>query len=593
MAKGCTALIAGRGALLLAAAGGAAVLAFVLAWNLAISALQSRLDQQLLLTARAVETEISRFRALPDVAGEDARIAAALSDPAAHEAASRYLKRVADHSGATELYLLNDQGVTIAASNWAMPGSFIGQSYAFRPYFRDAMATGKGQFYAIGVTTGLPGYFLSSRIMRNGAQGVMVVKVDLRPLQDTWVAAGLAMALADADGVVFLAGRPDWVYRPLRPLSRDSLARLAAQRTYDGVDLAQADPLLTGGALAAPSIAPGAMRPALARLEGPGWQLLAAAPTAPVVTAAVGWATGAALMSLVLMAVALVVHQRRQLTALRLRQHDELEARVNERTAALATEIEARRQAEIDLRAAQEGLIHSEKMAALGRMSTAIVHEISQPLAAMEATLAAAELSLPPSDRTTAPRLTTVRGLIRRMQRTTKHLKSFGRKEPGERSLVDVTSVMASAVELVTPRARAVGVVPEVLPANGPLLVWAGPVRMEQVLVNLLLNALDAVEHRADPKIALAAFARDGALCLTVSDNGCGIAAEDLPRLAEPFFTTKATGEGLGLGLSISRTILGEFGGDLGFAAAEGGGTVVQVTMPLASPAAQDLRAAE
>jgi len=593
MAQGLKALIGGRGWLLLAASGCAAVLAFMLAWNLALSALQSGLNQQLVLTARAVETEISRFRALPDLAGEDARVAAALTDPAAHEAASRYLKRVADHSGATELYLLNAQGVTIAASNWASPGSFVGQDYGFRPYFRDAMAAGKGQFYAIGVTTGLPGYFLSSRITSGTAQGVMVVKVDLRPLQATWTSAGLAMALADGDGVVFLSGRPDWVYRPLRGLSGPTLARLAMLRTYDGVDLAQAEPLLTGGALAAPGVVPGAMYPALAQLEEPGWELLAAAPTAPVLAEALGWAAGAALMALVLLAIAMVLHQRRQLIAMRLRQHDELEARVIERTAALATEIEARRQAEVDLRTAQDGLIHSEKMAALGRMSTAIVHEISQPLAAMEATLAAAEMSLPKADQTTAPRLATVRGLVRRMQRTTKHLKSFGRKEAGDRVLVDLTPVIASALELVMPRARAVGVTPVFHPPPHPITVWAGPVRMEQVMVNLLMNALDAVEGRPDPKISIRSVTEGDTMRLTVTDNGCGIAAEDLPRVAEPFFTTKPGSAGLGLGLSISRTILGEFGGDLGFSTAATGGTEVRISMPLATAINRPRQAAE
>lgn len=583
------ALIAGRGWLFGLAALLSAGLAFLLAWALGMAGLQASLERQMLLTAHTVETEISRFRALPDVAGEDARVAAALTDPAAHEAASRYLKRVADHSGAAELYLLNAQGVTIAASNWASAGSFVGQDYAFRPYFTEAMAQGRGQFYAIGVTTGLPGYFMSRRIDGPQAQGVMVVKVDLRPLQTAWAAAGVAMALADADGVVFLSGRPDWVYRPLHPLPQATLVRLHAQRTYDGIDLSQEEPLLAMGAQAAPRLTQGALHVALAPLAGSGWQLLAAAPTAPVLAGAAGWAMGAALLALALLAIAKVLHQRRQLTALRLRQHDELEARVIERTAALATEVEARRQVEVDLRAAQEGLIHAEKMAALGRMSTAIVHEISQPLAAIEATLAAAELSLPKSDRGTAPRLATVRGLVRRMQRTTKHLKSFGRKEPGERSLVELTAVISSALELVTPRARAVGVVPAFRP-DGPLWVWAGPVRMEQVLVNLLLNALDAVEHRPDPQITLAAMAEAGVLRLTVADNGRGIAPEDLPRVAEPFFTTKSAGEGLGLGLSISRTILGEFGGDMAFAPAAGGGTVVHVTLPLADRA---LRAAE
>lgn len=567
----------------------AAGFAFLLAWSIGMTALRASLDQKMVLTAHTVDTEISRFRALPDVVGEDARIAAALENPAAHEAASRYLKRVADHSGAAELFLLNAQGVTIAASNWASPGSFVGQTYAFRPYFTEAMSMGRGQFYAIGVTTGLPGYFMSRRIDGRQAQGVMVVKVDLRPLQTTWAAAGVALALADADGVVFLSGRPDWVYRPLHPMSQATLARLKAQRTYDGIDLTQAEPLLTTGPLAAPRMAQRVLYPALAPLTGTKWQLLAAASTAPALAGAIGWAMGATVLALALLAIAKVLNQRRQLVTLRLRQHDELEARVIERTAALAAEIEARRQIEVDLRAAQEGLIHAEKMAALGRMSTAIVHEISQPLAAIEATLAAAELSMSRSDRGIAPRLATVRGLIRRMQRTIKHLKGFGRKEPGERNLVDMAAVVSSALELVTPRARAVGVVP-VFRQDGSLWVWAGTVRMEQVLVNLLLNALDAVEHRPSPQITIAASNQGGAMCLTITDNGPGIAAEDLDRITEPFFTTKATGEGLGLGLSISRTILSEFGGDMAFALVPGGGTAVQVTLPLAN---SEPRAAE
>lgn len=583
MGRGIKTVIGGRGWLLLAAACLAAALTFALAWRLALSDLDTGLDQQLVLTARAVETEISRFRALPDVAGEDARIAAALTDPAAHQAASHYLKRVADHSGASELYLLNDRGLTIAASNWAAPASFVGQDYGFRPYFRDALASGRGQFYAIGVTTGLPGYFLSSRINTGAARGVLVVKVDLRPLQHTWQQAGLAMALADSDGVVFLSGRPDWVYRPLHALSAETLSRLAAQRTYDGVDLSRTTPLLSGPSGSAPRFSPGGLHPRLTVLEGSGWHLLAAAPTGPALASAAGWAMGAALVSMVLTALAKVLHQRRQLTALRLRQNEVLEARVTERTAALAREVEARRQAEQDLRAAQQGLIHSEKMAALGRMSAAIVHEISQPLAAIEATLAAAELSLPDSDRTTAPRLLTVRGLVRRMQRTTRHLKSFGRKEPGDLVLVDLAAVTGSALELVTPRARAVGVTPVFLSPSVPLTVRAGPVRLEQVLVNLLLNALDAVEGRPDPRITLTATAEGGTMRLSVTDNGTGIAACDLPRVAEPFFTTKLTGEGLGLGLSISRSILDDCGGNLTFAAAPGGGTEVVVTLPLAA----------
>lgn len=560
----------------------AAALAWLIAERWATATLHETLDRSLLLTARAVEAEIDRFRALPDVAGEDARIRAALIDPRALDAANRYLETISAHGGAADLFLINAQGQAIAASNWNRPSSFVGEHYSFRPYFTQAMETGRGQFYAIGVTTGVPGYFLSTRVTSGNQTGVLVVKLDLRPLQATWRSAGAQMALADADGVIFLSGREDWLYRPLAPLTADTLQNLAATRTYDGVDLGQAPPLLPRAPLGADATGDGW----IARLTGvdrTGWRLIAASPAGDVTGFAYGWALIAALLALAAAAGLKTWEQRRQLIALRLSQSERLESMVTTRTADLAREVEARRQAESDLRAAQEHLIHAEKMAALGRMSTAIVHEISQPLAAMEATLAAAEIGLPQADTGTAPRLATARGLIRRMQRTTKHLKSFGRKEAGALNLIDLAPVVTSALELVTPRARAVGVLPTFTPAS--VTVMAGAVRMEQVAVNLILNALDAVEGHPGARVTVTLSAQGPHAQLTVTDTGPGIAPDVLPRVTEPFFSTKTSGEGLGLGLAISKAILSEFGGDLAITSAPGAGTTVTVTLPLATAA--------
>lgn len=559
----------------------AALAGYLLAERWASARLHDGLDRSLLLTARSVEAEIDRFRALPDVAGEDARIRAALQDPRALEDANRYLETVAAHAGAAELFLIDARGRTIAASNWNRPGSFVGQDYSFRPYFRQAMETGRGQFYAIGVTTGVPGHFLSSRVTVGTITGVLVVKLDLRPLQDTWRTAGAQMALADADGVVFLSGREDWLYRPLAPLADDVLARLNETRAYDGIALSQVAPLLPAAPKGADAVGADWIG-RLALVDGTGWRLIAARPAADVTGPAISWAALSAVLALALAAAAKALEQRRQIIALRLSQSERLESMVASRTADLAREVEARRLAETELRAAQEHLIQAEKMAALGRMSTAIVHEVSQPLAAMEATLAAAELSLPQGDSGTAPRLATARGLIRRMQRTIKHLKSFGRREGGERALVDLRPVAVAALELVIPRARTVGVTPVIHLPPRPVPVMAGQVRMEQVLVNLLLNALDAVEGVHGAQVRLDLSASGGQARITVTDSGTGISADILPRVTEPFFSTKIGGEGLGLGLAISKAILTEFGGDLAFAPAAGGGTVVTVTVPLA-----------
>ena len=555
-------------------AGLAAVLAYGVARQAALRDLDRRLEQSLILTARAVETEIARFRPLPAVAAEDARILAAIrtaSDAGAIATANRYLANIARHSGADQLFLLDATGRTIAASNHAEPSSFVGQDYSFRPYFRTALADGRGRFYAIGVTTGKPGYFLSTRVDAGDGVGVLVVKVDLAPLQATWASAGQAMALADADGVVFLASAADWLYRPLSALTPGALDRLRLTRTYDGIALDRAAPLLNGPDLTTPAMRgqtrSGPLRARIAPIATEGWQLLAAAPQGTATSAALASGLGAALLALLATGLAKIAHQRRQLVQFRLAQNTLLEARVADRTRDLAREVQARRQTEAELRAAQDGLIHSEKMAALGRMSAAIVHEISQPLAAMEATLAAAELTLPATEARTLTRIATARGLVRRMQRTTKHLKSFSRKEQGELALIDLAQVVAAALELVAPRARTAGVQPVAHLPDQALTVRAGAVRMEQVLVNLLLNALDAVQGLPGAQVTLTATIEAasadgqrgdhaGDVRISVRDTGVGIAPETLARVTEPFFTTKTGAEGLGLGLSISQAIL-------------------------------------
>lgn len=563
-------------------AGLVATLVWVVAQHLAFSAARKDLDQTLLLTQRAVEAEVERLRSLPAVAAEDERVHDALAGTGALQAANRYLETVAIHAQASELFLINAQGNTIAASNWSRAGSFVGENYAFRPYFQDAMSTGHGQFYAIGVTTGVPGYFLSTRIDANGKRGVLVVKLDLRPLENIWRSADADVALADANGVVFLSARPDWRYRALSALSADVLENIDATRAYEGVALAAAEPLVTAAPMGGNASGEGWIA-RMVTMPSTGWQVIAARANARLHVLSLAAAVLAALASLAIAAAFKAWEQRRQIMALRLSQSDQLESMVIARTADLAREVDARVQAELDLRATQEALVHTEKMAALGRMSAAIVHEISQPLAAMEATLSAAELGLAQQDNATVNRLGKARGLIRRMQRTTQHLKNFARKETAELSLIDIRTSVVSALDLVEPRARAVGVIPSFDAPEGPVVIMGGAIRMEQVVANLVLNALDAVTGIPDATITVTLREDNGQARLCVADTGKGIAEADLSQVAEPFFSTKLNSEGLGLGLTICKVILSNCKGTLDICPDQDQGTQVIVTLPLAS----------
>lgn len=583
----------------------AAMAAWATAYRLATAEIEAGLEQSLIVTRRAVESEIERFRTLPRVIGEDARIRALIESPtneARVSAANSYLERVAGHSGVAELYVLDASGTTLSASNYGEEGSFVGNNYAFRPYFTDALANGEGRYYAIGVTTGRPGYFLSSRLDVSGSSGVVVAKVDLEPLEQAWRAAAALTAIADRYGVVFLSGNTDWRYRPLKPLNPATSARIASERTYDGIGIDEKSPILDDDGLASgqvnepTGIAPGLDERLITRfrsIEPDGWLILSAATAAPARNAAGFWALVAGVLGLLVTGVVRALEQRRIFAQLKARQTETLERMVEERTFELARENENRRRAETELRAAQEGLIHSAKMAALGRMSTAIVHEVSQPLAALETTLATAQaLALKEGAPQAGERMTAARGLIRRMQRTVRHLKSFGRKDVSLLEPVDVDEAIRNALDVTLPRASTAGVIPDFTPSDGLPVVLAVAVRLEQVLINLLINALDAVEGRSGGRVSISRWASDGLVTVCIADNGSGIAPEHLTRIKEPFFTTKTTGEGLGLGLSISVAIMQEFGGDIVFSEASGGGVIACVTIPATEPLRLDQRTA-
>ena len=589
----------------------APIAVYHVASHILLRAQQAQLQQNLALTARAIKTEIDRFRALPRMLGQDARIRALSQDPSAQDIAlaNHYLETIVKQIGPSDLYVLDRTGRTLAASNHATPQSFVGHDYSFRPYFRDALAQGEGRYYAIGVTTRTPGYFLASRIdIDERPPLVVVVKADLSPLEAAWKAAGVKTAIADEAGLVFLAGEPRWRYRPLYPLSPGALDQLLKERTYDGVDIARAQPIFSASASSGlnhgqKDDAQGAVIRSdgeqrlvtqFSTIQPDGWQIIAATDASQASASASLWALATLASGLMVSAGFYVLEQRRQLIAMRLRQGELLEQMVAERTSDLASEVSIRKRTEEELRRTQEGLVHSEKMAALGRMSAAIVHEVSQPLAALDATLATAGLLAARHDqKEVGPRLDKARGLVRRMQRTVRHLKTFSRKDVSDMERVCVETVIDNVVELAAPRIESLGVEVHISGQSPAPVVRAVPVKLEQAMLNLLLNALDAVADRKDPEVRIEHRHDHERVEIAILDNGCGIAPDLRERVFEPFFTTKLTGEGLGLGLSIAAAIIKECGGAIHFAEAETGGTRATIALPVADRAEAALEAAQ
>jgi two-component system, NtrC family, C4-dicarboxylate transport sensor histidine kinase DctB len=521
-------------------------------------------DNVLQLAATALSGELDRFERLPPLIAEQdevTRLAADPRNPALVDEANIYLRRIQRLLGATDIYLMDRSGLTIAASNFDTDTSFIGGNFAFRPYFFDALAGEPGQFYALGTTSGKRGYYFGAPVQAGGeTEGVLVFKIDLDAIESTWSAGDYAVLVTDPDGVTFLSSRAEWRFAAMRPLTDEARDRIATTRRYADAEIGplqitQRSAHRTGPIL---RIADGqGTREYLQRdmpMERAGWVVHVLIDTAAARATALTLSFVVMLGLGVLGMVGAVVWQRRLRLAERLQVQAEaradLERRVEERTH--------------ELRQAQADLVQAGKLAALGQMSAALSHEFNQPLAAARTYADNAGVLM---DR---GRLIEARGnidrilsLVDRMASISSHLRSFARA-PGQK-LVNVTlsDVVEAAGEIAALRLRAADASLVVdLPEGLPQVV-AGPVRLQQVLVNILTNAADAVEGLERREIRLEAEHVGKDVLVRISDSGPGVPEGLGARIFDPFFSTKGVGKGLGLGLSISYNILKDFGGDL------------------------------
>ena len=256
--------------------------------------------------------------------------------------------------------------------------------------------------------------------------------------------------------------------------------------------------------------------------------------------------------------------------------------------ARLQREVVQREKAQKDLAVAELTLAQSSKLAALGEMSAAVSHELNQPLAAMKTYLAGARLLLQRKRADEAlSSFQRIDDLIERMGAITRQLKSYARKGGEAFEPVDLRACVSSGLAMMEPQLKLRVVrITRTLPRT-PVIVNADRLRLEQVIINLLRNALDATKDSKAPQIDIILSAGDSAV-LSVRDNGHGIV--DLDNLFEPFYTTKKPGEGVGLGLAISSGIITDLGGRLVARNAPDGGAVFEVQLPLMG---QDAKAAE
>jgi two-component system C4-dicarboxylate transport sensor histidine kinase DctB len=596
---------------------GTSLFAFRYSLALGLADLQATGHHRLDLYATSLEREIDKYAYFPTTLGLERDVLQLLTTPGPSPAqvaqVNQYLEQLNERAGSLSIYILDHKGKVLATSNWRRADSYLGEDLSFRPYFRQAMDTGNGRFFGIGTTRGEPGYYLSSALTDgHGTLGVAVVKVGLKQLEKSWSTAEAPALVSDENGVIILASVPSWKFTTLRPL--DDATRKAFDRTQQ-YNRRALNPL---GVVELAALEHGARLVRLPKVEpemvsmfpvagtfvaqsqpmpGTPWNITVFSPQEQVRGIAANRAALTGVGAAFLFILVLMLNERRRHLKDRLaaqealqKAHDELERKVEERTADLSAantrlqqEVTERIQAERTLRAAQEELVQAGKLAVIGQLSAGIAHELNQPLTALRTLSGNARKFLARGNQETASsNLERIAELVDRMGRLTAQLKSFARKSSGKPQAVPVQRAVDNALFLLEQRLKQTRSPVHIDLPHEELQAWCDANRLEQVLVNLAGNALDAMEGRMESALDISARRQEHRILIRVRDRGPGLSEEARAHLFEPFFTTKDAGSGLGLGLAISAGIVADFGGSLSGDNHPEGGAVFTLEIPAA-----------
>lgn len=537
---------------------------------------------------------LERPRAIPLVLSGDPDLAAALDGGGAPalDRLNRKLEGLIEGTQSSVIYVTGPTGLTIASSNWRQADSFVGSNYAFREYFQAAMKTGMSEHYALGNVSRRPGLYISRRIDSADGRplGVVIAKVEFNRLETDWNIGGKPVYVVDRNGVVLMTSVPEWRFRTVAPIDEaqrkiiseslqfgnEALSTLpfrTARRSSDSVPLIHVDQ-------------PGSERGDYLQLEMPvpttSWTLHYLQPVAPALNATIREGRVVALATLMpLMALSALWLWRRH-KALREKEEEqrartELEMKVQERTRDL-TRTRDHLQAEIalhekttgELRNVQHELVQANRLSILGQVAAGVAHEINQPVATIRAFADNARTLLKRDRMSEATEnLENIAALTERIGTITGDLKILARKGRTAAEPVSVRLVIEGAVMLLRSRFSGQMDALDIVLPDQDLKVLGSRIRLEQILINLLQNALEATEEIGAARVEVRVREEGDMVVLSVSDNGTGIPEAIRAQLFSPFNTSKESG--LGLGLVISNDIASDYGGRIEVDGSEAG----------------------
>lgn len=419
------------------------------------------------------------------------------------------------------------------------------------------------------------GFFYSRKIENDQrVLGVLSIEVDLKKFENSWKSAGDRIFISNGEGKIVLATEPTWKGLSDDLAWKNQNSKNIIKRGYSvakgWVDSNESDQYFNDSSF----VRFNKNIPIL------NWKISSFENYSGVRERVNTILALEILIFLLLLVLSLYSLNRKKI--LRLNLFEEETIKLRELNKKLETEMEQRKRVEKNLLAVEQTLEQHSKLAALGEMSAAISHELNQPLAAMKTYLAGASLLLKRNrPQETVAALMRIDGLIHRMGEITKQLKSFARKNTESFVPLNFNDAILEAMSIMEPQLKQSGIKIDTNIPSEPVLIVGDQQRLEQVIINLIRNAIDALDDTELPSITISLY-KNNSVRFSIRDNGKGI--NDLEKLFEPFQTSKDPGKGLGLGLAISSNIISELGGSLSGENLTPTGAEFTIKLPLFDP---------
>lgn len=570
-------------------------LTHTVSWKNGLKQLSFSNRQQLEQFIDHLDSQLSRYEFIPQLVAKNALLVELLKDPrndSLVEVVNRFLQDINEITSASDTYLMDSTGLTLASSNWNSEKTFIGDNFSFRPYFSAAMLGKVGRYFALGATSKKRGYYFSYPVIYNAEKlGVIAVKIDLSKIEKSWSERQSQFIVSDPDGIIFITTNPDWRYKSFVPLPAKTLQRIKRSRRYNDTHIKALK--LTNKA----SVSDNSLIIRITTVDSAneylsshhdihtaGWSARILTPLEDLKQQSVISAFTMLLLVLSMLLIGLLAwqwyrrHQEREL--FHQDAQKQLELKVSLRTADLQNEIEEHKLTEKTLRKTQGELIQTAKLAVLGQMSASISHELNNPLAAIRsyADNARKFLSISKSDKADE-NLQRIAELTDRMSRISSQLKFFSRKSAGQLESVNIAPIIQTAIEISRPQFKKLDIAIDTDRVESDIIAHVDIIQLEQVLINLINNAIHAIGSQTPGTIVITTKQSNDNIMIHVDDTGPGIDQHNLARIFEPFYTTRKSG--LGLGLSISARIIDSMNGRLSAENLATGGARFTITLPV------------